>query len=79
MRAALLLSLACLLLVPAAHAKRRPIKLNVLAGKVAKGTEKQTCFPIEFPRKEALDVDHVEIACAAAATTCISTGRSPGP
>src|SRR4030095_11164571 len=61
MRSALLLSLACLLVVPAAHAKRRPIKFNVLAGKVEKGTEKQTCFPIEFPRNEALDVDHVQI------------------
>jgi len=39
----------------------RPIKLNVSAGKVAPGSEKQTCFPIEFPRNKEMDVNHVQI------------------
>ena len=44
-----------------APAKLRPIKLTANAGRVKKGTEKQTCFPIEFPSKTEVDVDHVQI------------------
>src|SRR5947209_7259374 len=50
-----------LLVVPPVRAARRPIKFAVDAGQVKKGTEKQTCFPIVFPRREAIDVDQVQI------------------
>src|SRR5262245_54666475 len=59
--AILALSLLGLLGASAVHAKGRPIKLNVHAGHVKKGTEKQTCFPVIFPRRQAVDVDHVQI------------------
>src|SRR3989454_9834788 len=44
-----------------AAAKPRPIKLTENAGRVKKGTEKQTCFPVDFPRNRDVDVDHVQI------------------
>ena len=61
MRALLVLPLGLVLAVPVAAHQQRPIKLNVHAGKVKKGTEKQTCFPIRFPRNVATDVDQVQI------------------
>jgi len=39
----------------------RPIRFNARAGHVKKGTEKQTCFPVTFPRNEDVDVDKVQI------------------
>src|SRR5438874_2493548 len=56
----LVLLLLGLLVAPSVHANR-PIKFNVNAGRVKTGTEKQTCFPIVFPRRQAIDVDHVQI------------------
>jgi hypothetical protein len=44
-----------------ARADQRPIKFRAVAGRVKKGTEKQTCFPETFPRNEQVDVDHVQI------------------
>ena len=44
-----------------APAELRPIKLKAHAGRVKKGTEKQTCFPVDFPRKREVDVGHVQI------------------
>src|SRR5207249_8565749 len=42
-------------------ADSRPIRLNAIAGHVKTGTEKQTCFPVTFPRDRTVDVDHVQI------------------
>ena len=39
----------------------RPIRLAAHAGHVKVGTEKQTCFPVTFPRYHAVDVDRVEM------------------
>ena len=50
-----------LVLAAPAPAKLRPIKLTAHAGRVKKGTEKQTCFPINFPRNREVDVDHVQM------------------
>ena len=61
MRVLLVLPLALVVLAAPVAAKQRPIKLNVHAGKVKPGTEKQTCFPIRFPRNVAVDVDQVQI------------------
>src|SRR5262249_55938274 len=48
--------------VPAfSHHDLRPIRFLVSAGKVKKGTEKQTCFPIVFPRGQSIDVNHVQM------------------
>ena len=58
---AFVVSLGLLLVVTPAFGKLRPVKLNVVSGKVAKGSEKQTCFPIVFPRDQAMDVDQVQI------------------
>src|SRR5579864_5509052 len=44
-----------------ARADQRPIKLRAVAGRVKRGTEKQTCFPMTFPRNQQVDVDHVQI------------------
>jgi hypothetical protein len=57
-RAVLLLAIAA---ATPSLATPRPIKLTAHIGRVKKGTEKQTCFPIEFPRDQAVDVDRVEI------------------
>ena len=50
-----------LVIAAPAPARMRPIKLRADAGRVKKGTEKQTCFPLDFPRKREVDVDHVQI------------------
>ena len=54
------LLLGLVIAVPA-PAELRPIKLTARAGRVKKGTEKQTCFPVDFPRKGEVDVGHVRI------------------
>ena len=54
----LLLGLA---MAASAPAELRPIKLTAHAGRVKKGTERQTCFPVDFPRKREVDVGHVQI------------------
>jgi len=50
-----------LVLAAPAPAKLRPIKLTAHAGRMKKGTEKQTCFPINFPRNREVDVGHVQM------------------
>ncbi len=63
MRAAPLLLVAgtCLAFGVDARAGSRPIRLLAVAGRVNKGSEKQTCFPVDFPRNQTVDVDHVQI------------------
>lgn len=56
----LALVLACA--VPASsHDDMRPIRFLARAGRVNKGTEKQTCFPVTFPRNRSIDVNHVQM------------------
>src|SRR2546426_1184886 len=59
--AVLTLLLLGLVVATPTPAKLRPIKLAAQAGRVKKGTEKQTCFPIDLPRDHEVDVDHVQI------------------
>ncbi len=59
MRSLALLVILVASTIPALAA--RPIKLTAHAGKVPAGMEKQTCFPLEFPRSHAVDVDQVQI------------------
>src|SRR5438874_7549122 len=60
MRAVVLLVTA-VVATSVAASDMRPIRLHAVAGRVKKGTEKQTCFPTEFPRNDTVDVDHVQI------------------
>jgi hypothetical protein len=50
-----------LVIAAPAPARLQPIKLTARAGRVKKGTEKQTCFPLDFPPKHEVDVGHVQI------------------
>src|SRR5437667_184281 len=59
--AVLTLLLLGMVVATPAPAKLRPIKLAAQAGRVKKGTERQTCFPIACPRSREGDVDHVQI------------------
>jgi hypothetical protein len=47
--------------VASAGPNLRPIILRVSVGRVKKGTEKQSCHPIKFPRSEQTAVDRIEI------------------
>jgi copper type II ascorbate-dependent monooxygenase-like protein len=61
MRFVVPLLLPILLVAVPVAAKQRPIKLTAHVGRVKTGTEKQTCFPITFPRDQAVDVEQVQI------------------
>src|SRR5215472_340851 len=61
MRHPAILPFLLLVIAAPAPARLRPVKLTAHAGRVKKGTEKQTCFPVNFPRNHEVDVDHVQI------------------
>ena len=47
--------------IESAQADLRPIRFLARAGRVKMGTEKQTCFPITFPRNHEVDVGRFQL------------------